>query len=78
MTGEEAAADPVAIARGLVIEVEEGRLSVGPGPRLSGTPVVCGPPATVPGIDGQQIVHELGLQSQWADLVAKGVVVAPS
>ncbi len=58
--------------------MEEGRLSVGPGPRLSGTAVVSGPPATLPGIDGQQIVNELGLESQWAELVDKGVVVAPS
>jgi crotonobetainyl-CoA:carnitine CoA-transferase CaiB-like acyl-CoA transferase len=77
VTGEEAAADPVAAARGLIIEVAEGRLSVGPGPRLSGTPLMAARPATVPGVDGQQIVDELGLDGEWAALVAKGVVVAP-
>jgi crotonobetainyl-CoA:carnitine CoA-transferase CaiB-like acyl-CoA transferase len=78
VTAEEAAADPVARARGVVVEVEEGRLTVGPGPRLSATPVRLGPPATVPGIDGAQIVDELGLAHQWDALLAKGVVAAPA
>jgi crotonobetainyl-CoA:carnitine CoA-transferase CaiB-like acyl-CoA transferase len=33
VTAEEAAGDPVARARGIVVEVEQGRLTVGPGPR---------------------------------------------
>ncbi len=78
VSGEEAAADPVARARGLVVEVAEGRLTVGPGPRLSATTVRFGPPGTTPGIDGRQIVEELGLSDQWAELVAKRVVVAPA
>jgi crotonobetainyl-CoA:carnitine CoA-transferase CaiB-like acyl-CoA transferase len=78
VTAEEAAADPVARARGVVVEVEEGRLTVGPGPRLSATPVQFGPPATIPGIDGAQIVDELGLAHQWDALLAKGVVAAPA
>ncbi|HTN81042.1 MAG TPA: CoA transferase, partial [Acidimicrobiales bacterium] len=76
VTPEEAAADPVAQARGIVVEVEEGRLTVGPGPRLSSTPVRFGPPGTIPGIDGAQIVDELGLGHTWDDLVATGVVTA--
>jgi crotonobetainyl-CoA:carnitine CoA-transferase CaiB-like acyl-CoA transferase len=78
VTAEEATADPVARARGVVVEVEEGRLTVGPGPRLSATPTRFGPPATVPGIHGEQIVRELGLADQWDALIAKGVVVAPA
>ncbi len=78
VTGEEAAADPVARARGIVVDVEEGRLTVGPGPRLSATPTRFGPPATVPGIDGEQIVRELGLSDRWEALVAEGVVAAPT
>ena len=75
---DEAAADPVARARGIVVEVQDGRLTVGPGPRLSATPVRFGPPATVPGVHGEQILTELGLSEQWAELVAKGVVAAPA
>ncbi len=78
VTGEEAAADPVARARGIVVDVEEGRLTVGPGPRLSATPTRFGPPATVPGIHGEQIVRELGLSDRWEALVAEGVVAAPT
>ncbi len=78
VTGEEAAADPVARARGIVVEVEAGRLTVGPGPRLSETHVRFGPPGTVPGIDGEQIVEELGMSDRWEALVAEGVVAAPT
>ena len=78
VTGEEAAADPVARARGIVVEVEAGRLTVGPGPRLSETRVRFGPPGTVPGIDGEQIVEELGMSDRWEALVAEGVVAAPT
>ncbi len=78
VTAEEAAADPVARARGIVVEVEQGRLTVGPGPRLSDTRVRFGPPGTVPGIDGEQIVEELGMSDRWEALVAEGVVAAPT
>ncbi len=78
VTGEEAAADPVARARGIVVEVEAGRLTVGPGPRLSETRVRFGPPGTVPGIHGEQIVEELGMSDRWEALVAEGVVAAPT
>ena len=78
VTGEEAAADPVARPRGIVVEVEAGRLTVGPGPRLSETRVRFGPPGTVPGIDGEQIVEELGMSDRWEALVAEGVVAAPT
>src|SRR5262249_2384794 len=78
VTAEEAASDPVAVARGLVAEIEPGRLTVGPGPRLSETKVRFGPPGTVPGIDGLAIVTDLGRSDQWDDLVAAAVVVAPT
>ena len=63
---------------GIVVEVEQGRLTVGPGPRLSDTRVRFGPPGTVPGIDGEQIVEELGMSDRWEALVAEGVVAAPT
>src|SRR4029079_14165345 len=58
VTAEEAAADPVARARGVVVEVEEGRLTVGPGPRLSATPVRLGPAATVHGVRRRPHTHQ--------------------
>ncbi len=77
VTGEEAALDPVARARGLVAPLDHERLTVGPGPRLSSSKVSSGPPGTIPGIDGQQLVEELGLGDRWEALVAAGVIVSP-
>jgi crotonobetainyl-CoA:carnitine CoA-transferase CaiB-like acyl-CoA transferase len=74
VTSEEMVGDPYAKGRGLIIDLEEGP-TIGAGPRLSATPVRCGPPGTLPGIDGRMIVEDLGLGDRWDDLVAAGAVV---
>lgn len=67
--------DPVARARGVVVEREhpgEGRIRMaGPSPRLSRTPARATPPAGRPGSDTQAVLDELGLDS--ADLLARGI-----
>jgi len=67
--------DPVAQARGLVIEREhpgEGRVRMaGPSGRLSRTPARATRPAGRPGSDTHQVLEELGFDS--ADLVARDI-----
>lgn len=67
--------DPVARARGLVIEREhqgEGRIRMaGPSPRLSRTPARATRPAGRPGSETRSVLDGLGLDS--ADLIARDI-----
>lgn len=67
--------DPVALARGLVVDREhpgEGRIRMaGPSARLHRTPVRATRPAGRPGSDTRAVLDELGLDS--ADLIARGI-----
>jgi crotonobetainyl-CoA:carnitine CoA-transferase CaiB-like acyl-CoA transferase len=78
VTPEEIAQDLRARRRGLVVELDEGYLTIGSPPRLSKTPVRVGPPGTIPGIDGRAIIADLGLADSWESLVASGAIVDPA
>ncbi|HWM22144.1 MAG TPA: CoA transferase [Ilumatobacteraceae bacterium] len=75
VTADELVSDPYVRARGLVVELEDGELTIGTPPRMSATPIRAGRPGTLPGIDGRAIVEELGLIERWTDLVAARAVV---
>ena len=71
--------DPVVCARGLSITREHDEIgpvtTTGPGPRLSGTPLVAGKPASKPGTDAPSVLAEIGLGGEVERLLREGVIV---
>lgn len=69
-------ADPWVVEHGLSVtrqhDTGEVITTVGPSPRLSGTPPTVGRAAATPGADGEALLHELGLGSHVEALIAGG------
>jgi len=74
--------DPWVVAHGLSLTREhDGGVQVttiGPGARLSRTPVVPGCPAPTPGVDAPAILRQLGLEDQLERLLAERIVIVES
>jgi crotonobetainyl-CoA:carnitine CoA-transferase CaiB-like acyl-CoA transferase len=77
-TVEEVMLDPESRRRGLSIVREHPDIgparSIGPGTRLSATPVRAGRPVGLPGADTAAVLDELGLADRHDELVAAGAV----
>ena len=70
--------DPVAWQRGLLVDLGGDRLSVGAMPRLTTASVRSGPPVFTPGVDGQSVIADMGLDNRWNELIASGAIVTPA
>lgn len=84
-TVEEVMADPLSQARGLSIVRDHPGIgpvrSIGPGPRMTRTPVRPGRAVGLPGADTAAVLAELGLADRYPQLLAGGAVaerLAPS
>lgn len=68
--------DPWVVAHRLSVtrqhDTDEVITTIGPPPRLSGTPATVGRAASTPGADGEAILDELGLSGRVEDLIAAG------
>jgi crotonobetainyl-CoA:carnitine CoA-transferase CaiB-like acyl-CoA transferase len=71
--------DPVVCARGLSITREHVGIgpvtTTGPAPRMSGTPLLEGKPASKPGADAPSVLAEIGLGSEVDRLVRERIIV---